>query len=121
MHESLLAREPVTSGFGHLVHRHGDPRVAPLLDAVYAFATGDDRARVENARQQASAPPNSDLALGALTYAARMPAEAAMGIFAVARTAGWIAHAAEEYDEAPLRFRGHAVKPRSRRRSAPGA
>ena len=101
VHESLLAREPVTSGFGHLVHRHGDPRVAPLLDAVYAFATGDDRARVENARQQASAPPNSDLALGALTYAARMPAE--------------------EYDEAPLRFRGHAVKPRSRRRSAPGA
>jgi citrate synthase len=62
-------------------------------------------------------PPNSDLALGALTYAARMPADAAMAIFAVARTAGWIAHAAEEYAEPPLRFRGRAVKPGRRRQS----
>ena len=38
-----------------------------------------------------------DFALGALTYAARMPAEAATAIFAIARVAGWIAHAAEEY------------------------
>lgn len=111
VHDMLLAGEPVTTGFGHPVHRHGDPRVTPLLEAVYAFATRDDRGLIENARQQAPAPPNADLALGALTYAARMPAEAAMAIFAIARTAGWIAHAAEEYAEPPLRFRGRAVKP----------
>jgi citrate synthase len=35
-----------------------------------------------------------------------------MAIFAVARTAGWIAHAAEECAEPPLRFRGRAVRPR---------
>jgi citrate synthase len=111
VHDMLLAGEPITTGFGHPVHRHGDPRVTPLLEAVYAFATRDDRGLIENARQQAPAPPNADLALGALTYAARMPAEAAMAIFAIARTAGWIAHAAEEYAEPPLRFRGRAVKP----------
>jgi citrate synthase len=116
VHDKLLAREPVTSGFGHPVHRHGDPRATPLLEAVYAFATGDDRDLIENARRRVPAPPNSDLALGALTYAARMPAEATMAIFATARTAGWIAHAAEEYAEPPLRFRGRAVKPGRRRR-----
>ncbi|MGD0702876.1 MAG: citrate synthase [Trebonia sp.] len=115
VHEKLLAKEAVTTGFGHPVHRHGDPRAAPLLEAVYAFATGEDRVLIENARREAPAPPNADLALGALTYAARMPADAAMAIFAVARTAGWIAHAAEEYAEPPLRFRGRAVKPGRRR------
>jgi citrate synthase len=45
-----------------------------------------------------------------------MPPQAATAIFAVARTAGWIAHAAEEYTEFRLRFRGRAVLPvRSRR------
>jgi citrate synthase len=35
-----------------------------------------------------------------------MPPQAATGIFAISRTAGWIAHAAEEYTEPYLRFRG---------------
>jgi citrate synthase len=110
-HDKLAAREPVVSGFGHPVHRHGDPRVTPLLEAVYEIATDDDRAVIENARRAAPRPLNADFALGALTYAARMPAEAATAIFAIARVAGWIAHAAEEYDEPPLRFRGRAVRP----------
>jgi citrate synthase len=38
----------------------------------------------------------------------------ALVLLAIARTAGWIAHAAEEYDEPPLRFRGRAVRPRRR-------
>ena len=117
VHGNLLAQDPVTAGFGHPVHRHGDPRATPLLEAVYAFATAGDRDLIENARRQAPMPPNSDLALGALTYAARMPADAPMAIFAVARTAGWIAHAAEEYAEPPLRFRGRAVKPGRRRQT----
>jgi citrate synthase len=112
VHDKLVAREPVVTGFGHPVHRHGDPRVAPLLEAVYAFATPADRELVQTAHRAAPRPLNVDFALGALTYAARMPAEAATAIFAIARVAGWIAHAAEEYDEPPLRFRGRAVRPR---------
>jgi citrate synthase len=96
------------TGFGHPVHRHGDPRVAPLLEAVYAAATPADRQLIETAHREAPKPLNVDFPLGALTYTARMPAEAATAIFAVARVAGWIAHAAEEYDEPPLRFRGRA-------------
>jgi citrate synthase len=111
VHDKLAAGEPVVTGFGHPVHRHGDPRVAPLLDAVYAFAGDAHHALIETARRQAPPPLNVDFALGALTVAARMPAEAATAIFAVARVAGWIAHAAEEYQEPPLRFRGRAVNP----------
>ena len=111
VHDRLAAGEPVVIGFGHPVHRHGDPRVTPLLEAVYAVAADEDRAQIETARRQTSRPLNVDFALGALTYAARMPAEAATAIFAIARVAGWIAHAAEEYEEPPLRFRGRAVRP----------
>jgi citrate synthase len=118
LHEMLLARAnggqrdmpPHAVAFGHPVHRHGDPRTAPLLDAVYGFATAADRALIESARQETAAPPNIDFALGALTYAARMPPEAASAIFAIARAAGWVAHAAEEYGEPPLRFRGRAFR-----------
>jgi citrate synthase len=118
LHEMLLAQAtgdqrgmpPQAVAFGHPVHRHGDPRTAPLLDAVYGFATAADRDLIESLRQGPAAPPNVDFALGALSYAARMPPEAASAIFAIARTAGWIAHAAEEYGEPPLRFRGRAFK-----------
>ena len=114
--ERLAGRGPAAGpelgiGFGHSVHRHGDPRAAPLLEAVRAIATPADRDLVERAARDAPAPPNIDFALGALCHVARMPPGAATGIFAVARTAGWIAHAAEEYTEPPLRFRGQAVVP----------
>ena len=118
LHEMLLAlaapgqqgRPPQAVAFGHPVHRHGDPRTAPLLDAVYGFATPADRDLIESAAREAAAPPNVDFALGALTYAAGMPPDAASAIFAIARTAGWVAHAAEEYGEPPLRFRGRAFR-----------
>ena len=38
-----------------------------------------------------------------------MAADAIEAIFALARIAGWIAHALEEYAETPLRFRTRAI------------
>jgi len=111
VHERLAAREPLVTGFGHPVHRSSDPRVTPLLEAVRAVATAEDRAALETAGRQAPHALNVDFALGALSYAARMPPEAATAIFAIARVAGWIAHAAEEYREPPLRFRGRTLRP----------
>ncbi|NUS16956.1 MAG: citrate synthase, partial [Streptomyces sp.] len=48
---------------------------------------------------------NVDLALAVLSVASGMPAEAGEAVFAVGRTAGWVAHALEEYGEEPLRLR----------------
>jgi citrate synthase len=44
-------------------------------------------------------PPNVDLALGGLAHGAQMVPGAGQAIFVVARIAGWIAHALEQYDQ----------------------
>jgi citrate synthase len=99
------------AGFGHPVHIAGDPRAEPLLAAVDSIAS--DRVRrtiaVSRTAGERVAPPNSDFALGALCYAGKMRPGAAEAIFATARSAGWIAHAAEESTERPVRFRARAV------------
>lgn len=106
-------RSRVMYGFGHPVYRDVDPRAAHLLEMLGPLAKRDDRrlfdAVLRMARSQGVAPPNVDFALGALAFALKMPVGATEAIFAVARTAGWLAHALEEYGEAPLRFRARAV------------
>ncbi|MGI9626780.1 MAG: citrate/2-methylcitrate synthase [Longimicrobiales bacterium] len=102
-----------TPGFGHRVYKNQDPRCEALLERVAAAWEGDPRLNVITRVHQVVADrtddvANVDLALGALTYMARMEAEAGEVIFAISRTAGWLAHAAEEYTEEPLRFRPKA-------------
>lgn len=101
------------AGFGHPVHVHGDPRFAPLQRAV-AEMTSPSRALVIDADLAAHAhdgtpPPNIDAALGAWGYVARATPGATDAVFTIARTAGWLAHAFEEADETPLRYRGRTV------------
>ena len=107
----LLRRGERVPGFGHFVYRAGDPRAARLLDLVRAAAPRDGRLAVAEAvRAEVAARglpgPNIDFALAMLTRVAGMPDGAGEAIFAVGRTAGWIAHAIEEYARAtPLRPR----------------
>ncbi|MBS1674608.1 MAG: citrate synthase, partial [Actinobacteria bacterium] len=49
--------------------------------------------------------PTVDLALAVMVSAWGMPADAGETVFAVARSAGWCAHAQDEYGRAPLRLR----------------
>ncbi|MFH9227461.1 citrate/2-methylcitrate synthase [Streptomyces lydicus] len=97
-------------GLGHPLYPGEDPRARAL------FALLEDVPRARPALQAARDVitttarhkewrANVDLALAVLTVATGMPAEAGETVFAVARTAGWIAHALEEYDEPPLRMR----------------
>jgi citrate synthase len=51
------------------------------------------------------AHPTIDFALAAFALLNGMDADAGETIFAVARTAGWLAHALEEYADEPSRFR----------------
>ncbi|HEY3955690.1 MAG TPA: citrate/2-methylcitrate synthase [Streptosporangiaceae bacterium] len=104
----LTGRVP---GFGHFVYRTGDPRAVCLLGLVRRGAAGSPRLVVADAvlaemRERALPEPNIDLALAALADVAGLISGAGEAIFAVARTAGWIAHALEEYARAtPLRPR----------------
>ncbi|HTB74448.1 MAG TPA: citrate/2-methylcitrate synthase [Polyangiaceae bacterium] len=103
----------VTYGFGHPVYRGVDPRAAHLLEVLGPLARREDRrlfdAVLAVARSHGAPHLNVDFALGALAFALKMPLGATEAIFAVARAAGWLAHALEEYGEAPLRFRARAV------------
>ena len=100
-------------GFGHTLYTKQDPRYGALMTLVVEAWANDRRLQeVYRVRDVVGARrdefPNVDLALGAFTWLAGMAPTAGETIFAVARTAGWLAHATEEYGEAPLRFRPRA-------------
>src|SRR5215211_310833 len=85
-------------GFGHRLYPDGDPRAAVLLARLRDTAGGSPRLAVVEALLEAAADrglpqPNVDLALAALAHVAGMTRGAGEAVFAVARTAGWIAHA----------------------------
>ncbi len=107
----LLRRGEKVPGFGHLVYRGGDPRATVLLDLVRRAAPKSGQLAVADAvlaemRQKSLPEPNIDIAIATLAQVAGMVRGAGEAIFAVARTAGWIAHALEAYAGAgPLRPR----------------
>ncbi|MEU8797574.1 citrate/2-methylcitrate synthase [Spirillospora sp. NPDC048819] len=98
-------------GFGHTVYKSGDGRATLLMDLVREAAPGHGRlaaadAVLEEAARRRLPPPNIDFALAALGAVAGLVPGAGEAVFAVARTAGWLAHALEEYGRrGPLRPR----------------
>jgi citrate synthase len=115
--ESAVARVVANSGripgFGHPVYRGVDPRARCLLEHVWGLVKRSDRSVIETvARAGAAAStrePNIDFALAAMAFATSMPLGATEAMLAIARSAGWVAHALEEYTEEPLRFRARAI------------
>jgi citrate synthase len=105
----LLRRGEKVPGFGHPVYRGGDPRAVVLLDLVRRAAPKSGQLAVAEAvlaevRQKSLPEPNVDFAIATLARVAGMVRGAGEAIFAVARTAGWIAHALEAYaGDGPLR------------------
>lgn len=100
-------------GFGHRLYPDGDPRAAALLDLVRSSEVDQERLAVVDAvlevmTEGAPVPPNVDFGLAALAHVAGCDIGAGEAIFAVARSAGWIAHAIEEYAEPGNRFRARA-------------
>jgi citrate synthase len=106
----VMRRDGKVPGVGHFIHRTNDPRHDLLFDALADRPIDEDRmdvvaSVVARTGDRIPVAPNVDLALGALTFITDMSPDAGEVIFAIARTAGWIAHALEEYDETPIRFR----------------
>jgi citrate synthase len=107
----LLRRGEKVPGFGHPVYRGGDPRAVVLLDLVRRAAPKSGQLAVAEAvlaevRHKSLPAPNVDFAIATLAQVAGMVRGAGEAIFAVARTAGWIAHAIEAYaGDGPLRPR----------------
>ncbi len=106
----LRAGRERVPGFGHQVYKAGDPRVEPILESIRAIGGDPHRLACVEAllavgAQRLPVAPNVDLALGALSYVADLPSTAPATMFSIARLAGVIAHALEEYRATPLRYR----------------
>jgi citrate synthase len=110
----LLLDPHVVPGFGHPLYPEGDPRVTPIVE--WAKALGDTRAGervLATLTEQSVPPPNVDYALAVFTRALGLKPGAGEALFAVARLAGWLAHALEEYaDRSDFRMRAVYAGPR---------
>jgi citrate synthase len=101
-----LAEDRSIPGFGHPLYPEGDPRAEALLDR---FEPSPDMARLRSAVTAVTGlPPNVDFALVAMSQSLKLPADAPLALFAVARCAGWIAHAIEQGQSDQL------IRPRAR-------
>ncbi|MGX9713289.1 citrate synthase family protein [Janthinobacterium lividum] len=104
---------PEFAGFGHPLYPHGDPRAAYLLERLSVLSHEHPQLRAilavcTTAGELLDTRPNADLALAAMELAFGWPEGAGMSVFALARSAGWIAHAAEQAASAAL------IRPRAR-------
>jgi citrate synthase len=106
-----LARDEDVPGMGQPLYPEGDPRATAILAAARAAVP----ARAEWIRSVAQAAtrltgqlPNVDFGLGMTATVLGLPQGAALGIFLVARSVGWIAHAIEQYESRVL------IRPRAR-------
>ena len=109
-----LKRGEGMPGFGHRLYPSGDPRAVALLRLAEAGGNDKEWKRIRQVLRASSEllhdRPNVDFGLAAVTAAYRLPDTAPTLLFAVGRTAGWIAHAMEEYAS------GELIRPRARYR-----
>jgi len=106
---ALRKRGEVPPGFGHPLYPAGDPRAPPLLEAAARLpVTRAARTLLAIIEATTDAAPNVDLGLAVLSAALGVPPATGPGLFAVARAAGWMAHALEQ------RAAGHLLRPRAR-------
>jgi citrate synthase len=104
-----LKRGERVAGFGHQLYPEGDPRGRFLLTAV---AERFPSAPVVTALNTAMALlpnqyPTLDVGLVAVAHALELPPGAPLALFALGRTAGWLAQAQEQYTTKQL------VRPRA--------
>ena len=98
-------------GFGHWIYKRvGDPRAEDILAALVR-AGADERLAVEAPALIAEATglsPNVDFALAVMMRMLGLSIGHEMALFAIARTAGWIAHGIEQLGSETL------IRPRAR-------
>jgi len=108
-----LRRGERIPGFGHSLYPDGDPRGAGLLHlTTEAYPTSPavqrSRAVAEEILHLMGSRPNVDFALATLARTLSLPAGAAVALFGLGRTVGWIGHAIEQYEDDTL------IRPRAR-------
>jgi len=92
--------------FRHRLYPGGDPRAQALLEHVPVLAS--DATTLRAVANASGDRPSIDVALVMMERAYGLPVGAAFTLFAIGRTAGWLAHAIEQRSQARL------IRPRAR-------
>jgi citrate synthase len=100
-------------GFNLVVYPRGDPRARFLLELARRHAPQSARARlivefIEEAEHRLHLRPSIEMGLVALAAALELPERSAGALWALGRTAGWIAHVMEQ------RLAGYVLRPRAK-------
>ncbi len=100
-------------GFGHRLYPEGDPRARVLLDLMIdamprSSVLSLSKAVMQEAKALLGEEPNSDFALATLARLLNLPEGYGLGIFALGRAIGWLAHAIEQYQSNSI------IRPRAR-------
>ncbi len=111
--ENRLRRGEQIPGFGHNLYPDGDPRARLLVDLCHQLMPGNPALELTDAVIEAAGGlirerPNVDFGLVVLSRALNLPAGSALTLMALGRTAGWVAHALEQYQQARI------IRPRAR-------
>ncbi|RHX84932.1 citrate synthase family protein [Leptospira stimsonii] len=100
-------------GFGHPFYPNGDPRGKKLLELSESlFPKNKDLLFAKKIIHEASLLlgdyPTIDMGLAVVSRTLRLPKGAGLALFSIGRSAGWIAHAMEQYQTDQL------IRPRAR-------
>jgi len=111
--DERVRRGEAIPGFGHRLYPQGDPRATLLLDVARGLGRRSPRldtllALIRAMQDSGQEPPTLDLGLAAVTVALGLPRGAPIAVFAIGRTAGWIAHVVEQRES------GQVLRPRAR-------
>ncbi|MDB5778970.1 MAG: citrate synthase [Polaromonas sp.] len=105
-------------GFGHPLYPKGDPRANVLLEMARARSHDSRELRaifgfLDDLRTSDALLPRQEFAVVVLCRALGLPRQAAAALFALGRTAGWVAHVLEQ------RSGGSLLRPRAQFVSKP--
>jgi len=111
--DERLRRGDSVPGFGHPLYPRGDPRARLLLQTAQSLGSRSQDLRtllaiVEAMNGRGREAPTLDAGLVAVASALGLPRGSAVGLFAVGRACGWIAHALEQ------QAAGFLLRPRAR-------
>lgn len=102
--DSRLANHEKIMGFGHRIYKHGDPRAFYLHDYAKIMAQHYDQMALFNLAEAVAAymwqtkqlKPNVDFYAAIIYHCLGVPHDIFTPIFAISRTAGWLAHIREQ-------------------------
>lgn len=104
--QAKLANKEKIMGFGHRVYRKGDPRAPHLKEMSRKLTelTGQPELYLMSVKihelvtGQKNLPPNVDFYSASVYHSLGIEHDLFTPVFAVSRTAGWIAHILEQYE-----------------------